>query len=265
MSTLEEVGWLQDLEVPYPLAPAICTGAILLVFFFHVELHHRVDHTKQPVARMHTLEGGLIVHSVLIGFALGTAPDITGLRSLAIAMMFHQLCEGFAMGSAVKEAAKGAWGISRLHQATMVLLFALSTPAGVIIGWLAVPSDSAQADSTASLGTQGVLSAVAAGILICSALCEFLPELYGLAAHQHGTGATGGASPAAAELASAPLSNTLEAPPEVAVVANESGGAAEGGAAGGFALNHCSGWWRLVNHVGVSVGAGAMAVLALWS
>ena len=86
------------------------------------------------------------------------------------------------MGSAVKEAAKGAWGISRLHQATMVLLFALSTPAGVIIGWLAVPSDSAQADSTASLGTQGVLSAVAAGILICSALCEFLPELYGLTA-----------------------------------------------------------------------------------
>lgn len=265
MDSLVTVGWLQDLDTPYPLAPAITTGSILLLYFFHMELHHRVDHTKQPVTRMHTLEAGLVVHSVLIGFALGASTTVEGLRSLTIAMMFHQLCEGFAMGAAIKEAAAGDGGISTLHQALMVTMFGLSTPIGVVIGWFSVTSDE-QALSEASLGTQGVFSAVAAGILICAALCEFLPQLYGLGAHQHHHH----------EHEHLPDGVVVDLPSAVALVMSDAPAGGDNTApssnetppTAGVPLWYCdcsNGWTRLVNHAGVLVGAFAMGILALWS
>jgi solute carrier family 39 (zinc transporter), member 1/2/3 len=237
------------MESGYPLAPVICLGGIMLTYIFHMEVHFLVDGATQPVARMHMLEAGLVVHSVLIGFAVGVSDELLGLRGLTIALIFHQLCEGFAIGSVVGKAALKSvvtnangdsvviHGVSVLHQAVMVLLFALSTPAGVLIGWFAVAS-STSADSVASHGAQGILSAVAAGILICSALSDFMPSMYGTSHHQHG----------------AATDNHDRAPhePDSGVVAL-------------LALDPSRTLPRMVLHLGVLIGCAAMSVLAVWS
>jgi len=246
---LSAVEWLPlgDDEEFYPLAEMLCLAAVLLVYVFHIELHHLVEAGSQPTGRMHVLEGGLVVHSVLIGFALGSTQDETPVRGLAIALMFHQLCEGFAMGSAIAHAADGEKGISNLHQAVMVMLFALATPVGVLIGHYSIRNED-QAASEASLGAQGVLEAVAAGILICSSLCDFMPHLYG------------------AQNASCFPAVTHEHEP------NSSGSDAELGTTNdqlqhGHSSGHSHGSvsGRLCAHIGILLGSAAMAVLAIWA
>ena len=244
---IDSTGWMDDSG--YPLAPVVCLGGIMLTYIFHMEVHFLVDGATQPVARMHMLEAGLVVHSVLIGFAVGVSDELLGLRGLTIALIFHQLCEGFAIGSVVGKAALKSVvvnpngdnvvvpGVSILHQLVIVLLFALSTPAGVLIGWFAVAS-STSADSVASHGAQGILSAVAAGILICSALSDFMPSMYGTSHHAHGA---------------APDNHdhgTHEPDSGVVALLN---------------LDPSRTLPRMVLHFGVLIGCAAMSVLAVWS
>lgn len=46
-----------------------------------------------------TFECGVIFHSIFIGITLGITADEDTARALLIALMFHQGCEGFALGS----------------------------------------------------------------------------------------------------------------------------------------------------------------------
>ncbi|CUF91532.1 zinc transporter, putative, partial [Bodo saltans] len=85
---IDSTGWISS---GYPLAPVVCLGGIMLTYIFHMEVHFLVDGATQPVARMHMLEAGLVVHSVLIGFAVGVSDELLGLRGLTIALIFHQL------------------------------------------------------------------------------------------------------------------------------------------------------------------------------
>jgi zinc transporter ZupT len=257
---VEATEWMavDEGEEPYPLALVMTLGSILLVFIFHMELHHRVDHMKQPVARMHVLEAGLLVHSVLVGFAIGATQDERDARALTIALIFHQVCEGFALGGAVKEAAVGA-GIGWVHQAVMVVLFALSTPIGVIIGWFSVSNDE-QANSIESVGTQAVFESVAAGVLICASLCEFMPQLYGMGAHSHGHEGPEQVAATSHHAADNVLEIEAEEPSEHDRE-HERRGELEG-TAGVL----CRTWWaRILCHAGLCVGAAAMCVLAKWA
>lgn len=113
-----------------------------------------------------TSEASVAVHSVLIGLALGT----TGkgeFPSLLIAIVFHQLLEGLAMGViAVRTHLNNTWII------LLALFYSLTTPIGIAIG-IGVRK-SMNPNSQASLMTQGILDAIAAGLLIYVALGDHI-------------------------------------------------------------------------------------------
>ncbi|CAI6006945.1 unnamed protein product, partial [Closterium sp. NIES-65] len=118
-------------------------------------------------ATSYTLEAGIIFHSIFIGIALGTTQDISEIQSLVIALLFHQGFEGISLGTTLIPCQ-----FSKLKTVIMGLLFALTTPIGVVIG-LAIYS-SYNPSSKAALATEGAFNAVSAGILIYNGLVDLV-------------------------------------------------------------------------------------------
>ncbi|GJP30594.1 hypothetical protein CLOM_g4121 [Closterium sp. NIES-68] len=118
-------------------------------------------------ATSYTLEAGIVFHSIFIGIALGTTQDIEEIQSLVIALMFHQGFEGISLGTTLIPCQ-----FSKLKTVIMGLLFALTTPLGVVIG-LAIYSSYNPA-SKAALATEGAFNAISAGILIYNGLVDLV-------------------------------------------------------------------------------------------
>ncbi|KAI3926526.1 hypothetical protein MKW92_003598 [Papaver armeniacum] len=47
------------------------------------------------------LECGIVVHSVVIGISLGASSNVCSLKSLVVALSFHQLFEGMGLGGCI--------------------------------------------------------------------------------------------------------------------------------------------------------------------
>lgn len=125
-------------------------------------------------------------HSLVIGFtlALASGPDF---ESLATAISFHQLFEGLSLGiriaalpsppasnttSAINNILGGGW-----LRPILALLFALTTPAGILSGLVVFGSsgdDPGGIMRTNLKIAEGVLCAVSAGMLIYAACVEML-------------------------------------------------------------------------------------------
>lgn len=52
---------------------------------------------------MQVLELGIIVHSVIIGIALGASQNIKTVRTLFGALTFHQFFEGMGLGGSIAQ------------------------------------------------------------------------------------------------------------------------------------------------------------------
>ncbi|KAJ1954528.1 hypothetical protein GGI12_005771, partial [Dipsacomyces acuminosporus] len=122
---------------------------------------------KAHASRISTyiLELGICLHSVIIGITLSvtTGSEFT---TLLIAVAFHQLCEGLALGSRFTQLghAKNAF----LHAILNSVIFMLITPLGMVVG--VGIRYSYQPSSPAALITMGVLDCLSAGILVYSGL-----------------------------------------------------------------------------------------------
>jgi solute carrier family 39 (zinc transporter), member 1/2/3 len=127
-----------------------------------------LDDQKTHRISTYLLEFGLVIHSVLIGLALGTE-DGSAFVALFIALSFHQFFEGFALGAHIAKLNSK----SILPAIIMVLLYALATPVGVAIG-IGVHSNNYNRKSTAALIASGVFGSVAAGILIYVSLINLI-------------------------------------------------------------------------------------------
>jgi len=133
----------------------------------------------------HILEVGVAVHSILIGVALGLLTDVEEIRPLFIALVFHQFCEGAAIGASVLES-----GLGVVHTGLMWALFVLTTPLGVAIG-IGVEHSQGGEQSEEAVKTQGILEAIAFGILMYMGMVDMLPHLFnlkGCGGHGHGHG-----------------------------------------------------------------------------
>jgi len=135
-----------------------------------IELHD-MDLTGQPLRRfvVYMMEVSIMVHSVLVGVALGVLQRRVAVLSLTAALLFHQFFEGLALGAvAVKS------GFSFRASWHLFLTFTLSCPVGAVVGiYFARQYDPADPRTAWTLG---MLNALAAGTLLHIGLVELLPE-----------------------------------------------------------------------------------------
>ncbi|KAF3626832.1 Zinc transporter 5 [Capsicum annuum] len=113
------------------------------------------------------LEVGIIVHSVIIGIALGASQSPKTIKPLVAALTFHQFFEGMGLGGSIAQAKLKSRAI-----AIMALFFSLTTPIGIAIG-LGITNDYDENSPTALI-VEGIFNSASAGILIYMALVDFL-------------------------------------------------------------------------------------------
>ena len=112
------------------------------------------------------VEVGLLVHSVIIGVDLGVSDDDT-FYTLLIAICFHQLFEGIAIGSLLISTT-----LSFRVKTLMSLFYPITTPAGVAVG--IVVRHSYNENSQGLILAQGICNSLAAGLLMYSGYCQLV-------------------------------------------------------------------------------------------
>ena len=115
------------------------------------------------------LEVGVTVHSVFIGLANGIDGD-DQLHVLLVALVFHQMFEGIALGSRIADANFP----SHWHEAVLTILFSLAAPLGIAIG-IAVKTG-LNPNGETFLMVQGTFDAICGGILIYIGLVLLLKD-----------------------------------------------------------------------------------------
>ncbi|GIL77054.1 hypothetical protein Vretimale_3218 [Volvox reticuliferus] len=115
-------------------------------------------------------ELGCIFHSFIIGLSLGVnQTDIKEVRSLLIALAFHQWLEGISLASVVTRG-----GFSALKGGLMILTYSLTCPVGIAVG-MAI-AETYDAESTKSRGIQGAFNGVSGGMLLYISLVQLVAE-----------------------------------------------------------------------------------------
>ena len=115
------------------------------------------------------LEFGVTVHSVFIGLANGIDGD-DQLHVLLVALVFHQMFEGIALGSRIADANMP----THWHEAVLTILFSLAAPFGIAIG-IAVKTG-LNPNGETFLMVQGTFDGICAGILIYIGLVLLLRD-----------------------------------------------------------------------------------------
>ncbi|KAE9454824.1 hypothetical protein C3L33_13278, partial [Rhododendron williamsianum] len=113
------------------------------------------------------LELGIVVHSVIIGLALGASESPSTIKPLVAALSFHQFFEGVGLGGCITQAKLKCRAIT-----IMALFFSLTTPVGIAIG-IGI-TNGYKENSSVALIVEGMLNAAASGILIYMSLVDLL-------------------------------------------------------------------------------------------
>lgn len=127
---------------------------------------------------IYLLEFGITLHSVLIGIALGTT-DSSSFVALFIALSFHQFFEAIALGAQIARLKKK----SIIPAIVMIILFTISTPAGVAIG-IGIRSNSYNPKAVSTLLINGIFDSISAGILIYVSLVNLMAAEMGPQCHE---------------------------------------------------------------------------------
>ena len=176
----EDEGDDDDDSEPYPYGPMLMMVGMLVTYVVDSELHKLADAQQGATMKAHVTELGIAVHSVLVGVAYGAMTSLDSLNTLSIALMLHQLCEGFAMGPVIFKGAR-----STLHAIVLIAIFTFSLPIGIGVGAIALQyGDPGSKQANLS---QGILSCLAAGMLMYVGAVEFLGGLQRATdGHDHG-------------------------------------------------------------------------------
>ncbi|KAF9429953.1 high-affinity Zn(2+) transporter zrt1 [Podila epigama] len=114
------------------------------------------------------LEFGIALHSVIIGVTLGTTGS-PKFKSLFVALLFHQFCEGIALGCRI-----AYLGLRRTSSKLWLLSawFAMSTPLGMAIGiMIRLTYDT---ESIQFIIVRGVFDALSSGILLYTTMVHLI-------------------------------------------------------------------------------------------
>ncbi|ORY65750.1 Zinc/iron permease, partial [Neocallimastix californiae] len=113
------------------------------------------------------LEIGISLHSILIGIAFGMTND-EELIVLMVALIFHQFFEGVSLSSVFIEAHFKRFTAIII----MIFVYSLTLPIGAVIGLLI--RSAIESTDKVYITTQGIIDAVAGGILIYDDLVNIL-------------------------------------------------------------------------------------------
>ncbi|CAI9090474.1 OLC1v1025252C1 [Oldenlandia corymbosa var. corymbosa] len=156
---------------------AVAEDADGVVLPLHTHATHGHAHGSVPADSVTTqlryrvisqvLELGIIVHSVIIGIALGANNSPKTIKPLLAALTFHQFFEGIGLGGCITQAKFKVQAI-----VVMAIFFSLTTPVGIAIG-IGI-ANVYNEKSPNALIVQGVFDSASAGILIYMALVDLL-------------------------------------------------------------------------------------------
>ncbi|KAM9998003.1 hypothetical protein ACTFIY_007665 [Dictyostelium cf. discoideum] len=118
-----------------------------------------MDSDSLKTIEVYLLEFGITMHSIFIGLTVGVVDD-SGLKSLLVALSFHQFFEGVALGSRISDANL----TSHWHEALLASIFSISAPVGIGIGIGVVSSINVNGETF--LFVQGIFDSVCSGILL---------------------------------------------------------------------------------------------------
>lgn len=113
------------------------------------------------------LEMGIIVHSVVIGLAIGASDNPCTIRPLVAAICFHQMFEGMGLGGCILQAE-----YKLKTKAIMAFFFATTTPFGIVLG-IGLSNVYSETSPTALI-VVGLLNACSAGLLNYMAMVDLL-------------------------------------------------------------------------------------------
>lgn len=111
----------------------------------------------------------LSVHSLIAGMALGLEGSTPDAIALLIAILAHKAFAGIALGISLSRA-----GFSYRRHVGIIILFAFSTPTGVIIGSFLASI----AQNETALAMEGIFDAIAAGTFLYVALMDIINETF---------------------------------------------------------------------------------------
>ncbi|KAJ3071618.1 hypothetical protein HDU98_005056 [Podochytrium sp. JEL0797] len=140
--------------------------------------HEHTGITRDTELGTILLECGIIFHSLIIGVTLGVTADTT-FTSLLIAVCFHQMFEGMALGVLI-----GNLNLSLQTKRLLCLAYPLTTPLGIAIG-VGVRNVYNENDPNLIL-IQGIFNALSAGILFYNTYTELMSAEISHNAHFHG-------------------------------------------------------------------------------
>lgn len=128
---------------------------------------------KRQIVGILVLQLGIMIHSVIIGLTLAITQG-SEFTSLLVAVIFHQLFEGLSLGiriASLPSSDDGGIKYMAILRSTLIVLFSVTNPAGIVIGLLAFRRGH---DVVEMLLIQGIMSAVSAGMLMYAACVEML-------------------------------------------------------------------------------------------
>jgi zinc transporter 1/2/3 len=142
-------GW-HSLLIDYPMAYLLAAAAfVLMLLFEHVlpsESAHEAMHAHSgerfealhqhgpPAdgrASAYAVLTALSIHAFLAGIALGAQPELSAALVIFVAIMAHKTTAGFALGVSLARSP-----LPRRRALWLLALFALATPAGILVGAL---------------------------------------------------------------------------------------------------------------------------------
>ena len=143
-------------SVHYPIAELFCAIGFLVLLLLE-RLALASFKIKQQVAIPYILAMVIMVHSFIEGAVIGINTELTTLSIISIAVLAHKGSESFALSASLAKSV-----ISMKALMTLIIIFAVMTPIGILLGSSVIPFLYAQ---KAQLLTAG-FNAFAAGTFL---------------------------------------------------------------------------------------------------
>lgn len=152
-------------ESEYPVILALCAASVFAIQFIEQAAANLLQ--RLNISRAHLIAYWLMlllsIHSLIEGLAVGFSETVAGLFILTAAIIVHKSSEAFALAISLRKSS-----LNRVAMVKFVVLFALMTPLGILIGSLLLNNLHGSLGET----VDALFSAIAAGTFLYIGLID---------------------------------------------------------------------------------------------